>query len=58
MTCWPAVRGRTASSSPTMGGQDRVADFQDGIDRLVIEGPTTGIRDLFITDTADGALIW
>lgn len=38
-------------------GADRIADFQDGADRILIAGPTTGFADLTITNTAGGALV-
>lgn len=38
-------------------GNDRVTDFQNGLDRIEIGGPTTGFRDLAVYNSAEGAVI-
>ncbi len=38
-------------------GNDRVTDFQNGLDRIEIGGPTTGFRDLSVYNSAEGAVI-
>ena len=38
-------------------GNDRITDFQNGLDRIEIGGPTTGFRDLSVYNSAEGAVI-
>lgn len=38
-------------------GNDRITDFQNGIDRIVIAGPTTGFADLTIVNGPGGAVV-
>ena len=38
-------------------GNDRITDFQNGLDRIEIGGPTTGFRDLAVYNSAEGAVI-
>ena len=38
-------------------GNDRVTDFENGVDRIEIGGPTTGFRDLAVYNSAEGAVI-